>query len=129
MLPKFVGMIVPYTGQPVPATFRVSINASDVYPDMNCLLHLHLHKYHEPMWHDMLTAKSCRGTFWLRGSDHEVYGFQHEVLDMTLDDDDDDDGDDDDDDDTQCSRSTPDIAEANSSRAMLAMPCLLQTSA
>lgn len=102
VLPKFVGMIFPDTGQPIPATFRASI-ASDVYPNMDHLLHLHLHKYHEPTWRDMLSAISCRGTFWLRGSDREVYRFQPEVIDMTQDDDD-----------AQCNRSTPDIAEAKS---------------
>ena len=60
-----------------------------------------------------LEAKSnCRGayhrTFWLRGSDQEVYRYEPEVIDLTQDDDDDDD----DDDDNGFHRSTPDIAEA-----------------
>ena len=40
------------------------------------------------MWRNMLAAISCRATFWLRGSDREVYRVEHEVIDLILDDDD-----------------------------------------
>ena len=73
---------------------------------MDHLLHLHLHKYHEPTWRDMLCAVSCQGTFWLRGSDYEVYRFQPEVINFTQDDDADADLHE------QLNLSTPDIAEA-----------------
>ena len=98
-------MIFPDTGRPVLATFRGSV-ASSVYPSMDHLLHLHLHKYHEGAWRDMLLALSCRRTFWLRRSDQEVFRYEPEVIDLTQHDDDDDD------DDNGFHRSTPDIAEA-----------------
>ena len=44
-------------------------------------------------WRDMLCAISFQGTFWLRGSDCEVYRFQPEVIDLTQDGDGDDDAD------------------------------------
>ena len=84
----------------MPATFRESV-ASCVYPNMDHLLHLHLHKYHEGIWRDMLLALSCRGTFWLRGLDQEVYRYEPEVINLMQDDDDD-----------GFHYSTPDIAEA-----------------
>ena len=72
-------VILPDAGQPVPATDMVG----QISPDMDRLLHLHLHKYHEPTRRDMLCAIPCRGTFWLRGLDCEVYRFGHEVIDLT----------------------------------------------
>ena len=81
--PRFIGVIYPDQGDPVPA-FMYTDTVRSLYVNFDQLLHLHLTQYTQPRWREMLAEINARGTFKLHS--HHVIAAQPEIVDLCLDD-------------------------------------------
>lgn len=61
--------------------------AASACPMIEQIIHTQLIKYHSTEWRDMLATVSCAGPFWMNGMECNMFHFQPEVIDLTLDDD------------------------------------------